>query len=122
MDSSSSNSSHTPPPPPQPTKGSKLWFAEKLSRKQKVLTYALATVASGRLLWIVSSAVRQQRRHVSSTSGVVGGGALKKPPPLPVAQLAVWAVFWPAAYVGLRAGERWADRAVRESGIDRPGE
>ncbi|KAK7969972.1 hypothetical protein PG996_001589 [Apiospora saccharicola] len=116
MDSSSS-----PTPPPPPPKGSKLWFAEKLSRKQNILTYALATVASGRLLWIVSSTVGQQRRHASSASGVGGGGALK-PPPLPVAQLAVWAVFWPAAYYGLRAGERWADKAVRESGIDRPGE
>lgn len=114
-----SHSSSSSPAPPPPTKGSKLWFAEKLSRKQNVLTYALATVAGGRLLWIVSSTIRQQRRHVSTSGG--GGGALK-PPPLPFAQLAVWAVFWPAAYVGLRAGERWADKAVRESGIDRPGE
>lgn len=121
MVNNNSSSPKLPPPPPPPTKGSKLWFAEKLSRKQNVLTYALVTVASGRLLWIVSSAARQQRRHVSLTSGV-GGGALKKPPLLPVAQLAVWAVFWPAAYVGLRAGERWANKAVRESGIDRPGE
>ncbi|KAK7951063.1 uncharacterized protein PG986_006791 [Apiospora aurea] len=104
------------PTPPAPAKGSKLWLAEKLSRKQSVLTYALGTVASGRLLWIVSSTIRQQRRV--STSGGGGTGALRpKPPVLPVAQLAVWAVFWPAAYVGLRAGERWADRTVRESGI-----
>ncbi|KAK8088306.1 hypothetical protein PG997_003267 [Apiospora hydei] len=107
------SSAPTPTPtPPAPAKGSKLWLAEKLSRKQSVLTYALGTVASGRLLWIISSTLRQQRRVFTSGGGSVG--ALKpKPPVLPVAQLAVWAVFWPAAYVGLRAGERWADRAVR---------
>ncbi|KAK8050298.1 hypothetical protein PG994_012028 [Apiospora phragmitis] len=113
-------SSTSSPTPPAPAKGSKLWLAEKLSRKQTVLAYALATVASGRLLWIVSTTTRQQRRQqrVSSASG----GALKLKPPVPVAQLVVWAVFWPAAYIGLRAGGRWAERVVRESGIDKPGE
>ncbi|KAK8055187.1 hypothetical protein PG993_000414 [Apiospora rasikravindrae] len=116
----SSDSISPTPTPPAPAKGSKLWLAEKLRRKQSVLTYALGTVASGRLLWIISSTVRQQRR---SGGGTGTGGAVKlKAPVLPVAQLAVWAVFWPAAYVGLRAGERWAERMVRESGIDRPGE
>ncbi|KAK6842757.1 hypothetical protein PG990_005307 [Apiospora arundinis] len=109
-----SNTSPTIPP----TKLSKLWFAEKLSRKQTVLTYALATVASGRLLWILSSTIRQRRQYQISLSV----GVFKPPPAMPVVQLAVWAVFWPAAYAGLRAGERWADKAVRESGIDRPGE
>lgn len=92
---------------PPPT-GVRLWLAEKLTRKRVAVSYGLGTLAAWRLFYITRPP---------------GPPALATPPPPPRApQLVVWAVFWSAAYMGLRAGLKWADRAVAESGMDRPAE
>ncbi|KAH6653055.1 hypothetical protein BKA67DRAFT_659699 [Truncatella angustata] len=102
--------SSTSQPSPQaaqlPPRLSQLWFAEKLSRKQDVLTYSLLTLATGRLLYIT----QVQRRRLKGPMNVVAP------------QLVVWAIFWPTALVCLRSGIKWADKMVVRSGLDRPAE
>ena len=94
-------------PPPN---GGRLWVAEKLTRKRVAVSYGLGTLAAWRLFCIT--------RPPSGAPPT-----LTTPPPPPRApQLVVWAVFWSAAYMGLRAELKWADRAVAESGLDRPAE
>lgn len=89
-----------------PPRGSQLWVAEKLSRKQNTLTYSLLTAAAGRLLWIT----QVQRRRLKGPINVVAP------------QLVVWSIFWPTTLVFLQSSIKWADKYVAKSGLDRPAE